>query len=250
MAEPALTIVIPAYNENRRIVPTLDAVHKATLMAELEVIVVDDGSTDDTVGAVRPFASTHPQVRVIRYERNRGKGYAVRTGMLAANGRIVLFADADGSTPMTELPKVLGPVESGQVDIAIGSRALPESDRARRQPMPRHFMGWTFRQLVRLILMRGFSDTQCGFKAFSREAAQACFSRQTIDGFGFDLEILYVARHLGYRIVEVPVRWLDDPESRVHPILDPLAMLFDLFRIRLRGLRGAYHFPHERKGTA
>jgi len=163
MDTPRLTIVIPAYNENRRIVPTLDAVLKAAHMAELEVIVVDDGSADDTAGAVQPFARTHPQVHVIRYEQNRGKGHAVRTGMLAAKGRVVLFADADGSTPMTELSKVLGPIEAGEADVAIGSRSLPDSDRAKRQPMQRHFMGWVFRQLVRGdFLVEGLNGACCG----------------------------------------------------------------------------------------
>jgi len=244
MEAPALqlSIVIPAYNEGHRVGATLDAV--AAFLAERgiagEVVVVDDGSDDDTAEVVARYAESHPQVRLLRNERNRGKGYSVRKGVLASRGSVVLFCDADGSAPIGEAPKLLALLEAGDADVVVGSRALPGSDLVRPQPWPRRLMGWVFRNLVRLVVMRGFRDTQCGFKAFRREVAQEVFPRQTLDGFAFDVEILFVARRLGYRVIEVPVRWLDSGDTRVRPARDSLRMLLDLFRIRLRALRGGY----------
>jgi dolichyl-phosphate beta-glucosyltransferase len=239
---PRLSLVIPAYNERGRIGSTLEAA--AAYFAEEgidgELVVVDDGSGDGTADLVGRYAQTHPAVRLLRNDRNHGKGYTVRRGMLDAQGAVVLFCDADGSTPMGEATKLLGLIESGQADVAIGSRELPESDLARPQPWHRRAMGWVFRQLVRMIAVRGFRDTQCGFKAFRREAAQEIFRRQTLERFAFDVELLVIAHRLGYRVVEVPVRWLDNPDSRVRPGVDSMRMLLDLFRIRLRALRGGY----------
>ena len=242
MGEPQLSVVVPAYNESGRIGATLDAIvaYLAAEGVDGEVVVVDDGSADGTADVVARYADAHPAVRLESYGGNRGKGYAVRHGVLASRGAEVLFCDADGSTPMSEAAKVLAPLRAGDADVAIGSRELPESDLARPQPSYRRLMGWVFRWLVRLIVVRGFRDTQCGFKAFRREAAAAVFERQTLDGFAFDVELLFIARRLGYRVVEVPVRWLDSPDSRVRPGRDSLRMLLDLIRIRLRALRGAY----------
>jgi dolichyl-phosphate beta-glucosyltransferase len=249
-ADLSLSIVIPACNESRRLPATLDAALAA--LAERaaeegggptgspgEVIVVDDGSTDSTADLVAAVAASHPAVRLLRNGTNRGKGYSVRRGMLEARGRLVLFTDADASAPLPEAAKLLAVLDAGEADVAIGSRELPGSDLARPQPWPRRMLGWVFRQLVRLLVVRGFRDTQCGFKAFRREAAREIFRRQTLDGFAFDVEALFLARRLGYRVVEVPVRWLDSSESRVRPVRDGFRMLCDLVRIRLRARRPA-----------
>jgi len=243
-ARPQLSIVIPAYNEAGRIGPTLDAVlacFRETCIV-LEVIVVDDGSEDDTVELVTRYAEAHSghPVRLVRNGANRGKGYSVRHGVLEAEGEVVLFSDADGSTPFGEAGKLLSALADGQADVAIGSRAMAASDLARPQPWGRRVMGWVFRNLVRLIVVRGFQDTQCGFKAFRREVARDVFGRQTLDGFAFDVEVLFLTRRLGYRVAEVPVRWLDSRHSRVRVGRDSLKMFLDLFRIRLRALRGRY----------
>ena len=236
--------MIPAFNEARRIGATLEAVagYLRDRNTEAEVIVVDDGSEDDTVALVTRYAEEHPvpPVRLVHNGANRGKGYSVRHGVLEAEGNVVLFTDADGSTPIAEAPKLLRRLASGEADVAIGSRELPESDLALPQPRHRRLMGWVFRNLVRLLVVRGFRDTQCGFKAFAREAARDVFGRQTLDGFAFDVEVLFLARRLGYRVAEVPVRWLDSRHSRVRVGRDSLRMFLDLFRIRLRALRGRY----------
>ena len=247
--DPELSIVIPAYNESADIEATMGAA--VACLRELgvdgEVLVVDDGSSDDTAALVARFAEAHPMVRLVRNERNRGKGYSVRRGVLEAKGEWILFADADESTPFSEAGKLLAALRSGAADVAIGSRALPDSDVARPQPWPRRLMGWVFRNLVRLLVMRGLRDTQCGFKAFRRGAAREVFPRQTLDGFAFDVEVLFIARRLGYRVAEVPVRWLDSHDSRVHPLRDPARMFADLLRIRFRALRGVYG---ERRGVS
>ena len=239
---PRLSIVIPAYNESQHIGPTLEAItaYLAQHAVDAEILVVDDGSTDDTASIVAQFAQGRAAVRLLAHEGNRGKGHAVRRGVLAARGDIVLFCDADGSTPIEEAPKLLALLDAGQTDVAIGSRELPGSELVRPQPWFRRAMGWVFRNLVRLLVIRGFRDTQCGFKAFRRDAAHDVFGRQSIDRFGFDVEVLFIARRLGYRITEVPVRWQDCRDSKVRPVLDSLRMLGDLFRIRFRALRGRY----------
>jgi len=238
----ALSLVIPAYNEGQRIAATLDdaVAYLARQGIGSEIVVVDDGSADETAAVVGRYVESHPMVRLLRNERNRGKGYSVRRGMLDARGGVALFSDADGSTPLSELPKLLAALEPGGADVAIGSRELPGSDLAVPQPRHRRAMGWVFRNLVRLIVVRGFRDTQCGFKAFRREAAQRVFRLQTLDGFAFDVEVLFIARKLGCRVAEVPVRWLDSPESRVRVARDSSRMFLDLLRIRLRAMRGAY----------
>jgi len=239
---PSLSIVIPAYNESADIEAAVEAAlaYLARAAPDGEVIVVDDGSTDDTAELVAAYARAQPRVRLVRNERNRGKGYSVRRGVLEARGDIVLFSDADGSTPLSEAPKLLDALRSGGADVAIGSRALPESRLERPQPWLRRTMGWVFRNIVRLLVLRGFRDTQCGFKAFRAQAAREVFSRQSLDGFAFDVEALFIARRLGYHIKEVPVRWLDSRDSRVHPLRDPARMFCDLLRIRFRALRGRY----------
>ncbi|HET6612179.1 MAG TPA: dolichyl-phosphate beta-glucosyltransferase, partial [Kofleriaceae bacterium] len=228
-----LSIVIPAYNESARLGPTLQSA-LAFCQARgtgFEIVVVDDGSTDDTAAIARGFES----VRVIELGKNRGKGAAVRTGMLAATGDPILFADADQATPFAELEKLEEKLADGY-DIAIASRALPSSDIRVRQHRARELMGRTFNAMIRVAGLSGIRDTQCGFKLFSRDAAQYVFGRATIDGFAFDVEVLILAGGR-YRIAEVPVTWRHVEASKVSPGIDALRMLRDLIGIRWRHRR-------------
>jgi dolichyl-phosphate beta-glucosyltransferase len=201
-----------------------------------EVIVVDDGSTDATIEVVQQVAVDDRRVRVLRQPHNRGKGAAVRRGMLDAQGKFVLFMDADLATPIEELDTLLVWARQG-FEVVIGSRGLPESDIRQRQPPARETMGRIFNLLVRTVLLGGFKDTQCGFKLFEREAARDLFSRQKLDGFAFDVEVLLLAKERGYRVREVPVVWYHAPNSKVSPISDATKMLGDIVMLRLRGLR-------------
>lgn len=199
------------------------------------MIVVNDGSADGTAVVVEDFLRDHPEVRLISYPLNRGKGYAVRQGVLASRGQYVLFSDADQSTPMREVRKLLKALE--QCDIAIGSRAIRESLIAQYQPFYRVLMGKTFNKFVQLMTVPGIKDTQCGFKCFHGNVARDLFARCRIDGFSFDVEVLYLARRKGLKTKEVGVYWRNSPESRVHPVWHSLQMLRDLFRIRLTHFR-------------
>jgi dolichyl-phosphate beta-glucosyltransferase len=233
-----LSIVIPAYNEENRIGDTL-RLAEAYLSKQgydSEIIVVDDGSTDRTAALVQTLC---PEVRVIAYERNRGKGYAVKTGMLAALGDYRVFMDADGSTPISDLD-LLWPQFDAGADIVIGSRSLPHSRVLVRQHPLRENMGRMFNVLVKLFLMRDFIDTQCGFKGFTAKSAQTVFSRQRLDGFSFDAELLYIAQQHGLRIDEVPVLWCNSPQSRVRMFADSAWMIWDLLRIRVNAMAGRY----------
>jgi Glycosyltransferases involved in cell wall biogenesis len=201
--------------------------------------VVDDGSTDNTRGVVRKFAQEIPSIRLLENSVNQGKGYSVRMGVVNSHGEIILFSDADLSTPIQEVEKLADWLNRGY-DIAIGSRALPGSDILVRQAWPREFMGKVFNLLVQLLTVSGIRDTQCGFKLFKKEAAKVLFEKQTICGFGFDVEILFIAGKSGYRIKEVPIKWINFPDSRVHIVKDSFTMLIDLVRIRTRYLTGKY----------
>jgi dolichyl-phosphate beta-glucosyltransferase len=244
---PYLSIIIPAYNEEARIGPTLERIcgYLRARECPCEIVVVDDGSSDGTVAVVEAVrCQEQVAVRVLRNEVNRGKGYSVRRGALESRGRMVLFSDADLSTPIEELSRLLIPLESGEADIAIASRGLPDSDLVERQPLWREMMGRTFNKLVRLLAVSGFSDTQCGFKLFTRAAAEAVFPRQYVERWAFDVELLFIAHRLKLRVAEVPVRWVNSPASKVSPLGDASRMLVDVARLRLRALRGAYREPH------
>jgi dolichyl-phosphate beta-glucosyltransferase len=239
--DPNYSIVIPAYNEGKRIGRTLERV-LAYLRAQgwdAEVIVVNDGSKDNTADLVRSFGAKHPELHLLENPGNRGKGYSVRNGMLNARGRIVLFSDADLSSPIEEAPKLFQALENG-ADIAIGSRWLRAETQTQRQPLHRQIFGRIFNILLRLTLGLHFADTQCGFKAFKRAAAQEIFPLQQIERWGFDPEILFLARKLGFKVQEVPVAWGHSGETRIHPIIDGAKMFQEMLRIRWYSLSGKY----------
>jgi dolichyl-phosphate beta-glucosyltransferase len=236
-----LSIVVPAHNEARRLPRTLPRMieYAKSLDESVEILVVDDGSTDDTAGIAASIGKAQGVVTVLRSDRNRGKGAAVRRGMLAARLGHVLFTDVDLSTPIEEAAKLRAALTGG-ADVAIGSRRVVGSDVQVHQPWLRELAGRTFSGLVSLLLLPGVRDSQCGFKAFRRSAARALFDRQRLEGFGFDAEVLWLARQLGYRVAEVPIVWRDDRRSNVRLIRDSGGMLLDLGRIRLNGWTGRY----------
>jgi dolichyl-phosphate beta-glucosyltransferase len=237
--EPVLSIVIPAYNEEIRIVPTIGAIasHVSELGFDWELIVSDDGSKDRTVAVVEELGLVN--ARVLKAPQNGGKGSAVRRGMLAARGRYVLFDDADNSTPIEQVGTLLAKLTDEGYDIAIGSRAT-EGAQVASKSLLRRTMSSGLHWIVATGFRIGVEDTQCGFKLFTHDAAQRLFKAQTIDGFSFDLEILYLAAKLGYRIAEVPVTWIDAPGSKVDPAKEARRFLRDLARIRLNDIKGAY----------
>jgi dolichyl-phosphate beta-glucosyltransferase len=229
---PEISIVIPAFNEALRLPATLDRVERylATAGVSTEVIVVDDGSRDSTAEVVRARAARWPQLRLAAAERNGGKGAAVRLGMAAARGRYRIFSDADLSVPIDDMEKLLRPLRAG-AGVAIASRGLHESQVELHQPWYRETMGKIFNRLVRIFVLGGVHDTQCGFKAFTAEVAERVFPPLQTRGFGFDVEVLYRAQRAGYQIVEVPTRWINSPQSRVHPIRHSAAMFLELLAI-------------------
>ena len=234
-----LSVVIPAYNEEIRIIPTIGAI--ASYIADLgipwELIVADDGSRDQTAQLVEDLGFAN--LRLLRAERNAGKGNAVHRGMLAARGRYILFTDADNSTPIEEINKLLHKVQHEGYAIAIGSRAADGAAEGHKSWV-RHLLSGGLRWLVRVLFRIGVRDTQCGFKLYTREAAHRLHRAQTLMGFSFDLEILYLAAKLGYRVAEVPVNWVDAPGSKVDMRKEVKRFLRDLFRIKWNDLRGVY----------
>jgi dolichyl-phosphate beta-glucosyltransferase len=239
-AAPDLSIVIPSYNEELRLPVTLSriAAYVGSSNREVEVIVVDDGSRDRTISVAESFRNKIPSLRVVSNGENRGKGYSVRHGMREARGGIVLFTDADLSAPIEELEKLLPAMENH--DVAIGSRAVDRSLITVHESRFREFAGIIFNKIVRLILGLPFVDTQCGFKLFRREACRIIFDQQRIERFGFDPELLYLARHHGLRAVEIPVRWGHSPATKVNMLRDSVQMFLDVFLIRWNSLTGRY----------
>ncbi len=245
MSRPYLTIVIPAYNEARRLPCSLTKI-AAFLRGQsftTEILVVENGSTDETSAAVRKFAQTVSNTDPFTLEllhSAHGKGAAVKTGMLVGKGDYLFICDADLSMPIEEIAKFLPPQQPpGRYDVAIASREISGAVR-HNEPFYRHLMGRVFNFVVRKLIIPGIEDTQCGFKMFTREAADQIFPHQTIDGWGFDPEILYISYIRGLLLIEVPINWYYIAESRINPLSDTIKMLREVFRIRRNGLRGIY----------
>jgi len=232
---PTISVVVPAYNEENRLGDTLPVIYGYLKehYPQFELIVVDDGSIDRTPSIVQEFAQQHPEVRLLSYQPNRGKGYAVRTGVLQSRGEWVLFSDADLATPIEELASLAAKLREGY-DIAIASRAVRGANLVIRQPWYREFAGRSFNLMVQLLAVPGIHDTQCGFKLFRQEAAREIFSRCEENGFSFDIEVLHVALRLGYRIAEVPVHWMHREGSKVRLLRDAVRMFAALLRISRR----------------
>jgi glycosyltransferase involved in cell wall biosynthesis len=241
-SHPALSIIIPSYNEELRLPPSLvliaDYINKSG--RDTEVLVVDDGSADRTAAVAEAFRTRIPQFRIVPNGENRGKGYSVRHGMTEARGDIVLFTDADLSAPIEEADKLIVAIETETYDVAIGSRALDRNLTTVHESRFREFAGIIFNKIVRAVLWLPFVDTQCGFKAFRRERCKIIFEQQRIERFGFDPELLYLARHHGLKSVEIPVRWAHSPATKVNMLRDSVQMFLDVFTIRWNSMRGRY----------
>lgn len=245
MSRILLSVVIPAYNEADRLPATL-ALLQSFLLEDgraAEVIVVDDGSRDETSSKVREIQVDDGRIRLIRLPQNRGKGYAVRTGVVNAFGERVLFADADAATPFPELYRLEAAIDAG-AQVAIGSRALGDRSTRVEARLYRRIAGRIFHAVVRLFTVHGISDTQCGFKLFESSTAHDLFSRMRMTGYSFDVEVLLMAQRSDYRVAEVPVNWTHQPGSKVRVIRDGLRMARDVLRIRANALRGLYDRPH------
>ena len=242
MASPYYSIVVPAYNEAERIGPSLALVLEHIVRSgwSAEIIVVNDGSRDNTAAIVAEVAQRHPIIRLVENPGNRGKGYTVRNGMMNASGQVLLFTDADLSSPIEEASKLFALIESGKADVAIGSRYLQSEMQTRKQPLYRRMLGRSFNLALRAILGLPYADTQCGFKAFSRKAATEIFQQVKIERWGFDPEILFLARKYGLRVTEVPVAWAHDHRSKINPLRDGIQMLTELIRVRLNSIAGKY----------
>lgn len=241
---PRLSLVIPAFNEERVLGETLEKAHRwlESRGDAFEIVPVDDGSTDGTYRVATEFAETHPACRPVRNSENRGKGFSVRRGIEESRGEFAIFSDADLSTPIEETPKFLSALNEG-ADVVIGSRDLPNSDVQVHQPWYRETMGRVFNRIVRLLVIRGFMDTQCGFKGFRRSAMLPLLPKLRIDRYSFDVEILFVARLAGLDLREIPVIWINNEDTRVDPVRDATRMFVDLLRIRYYHISGRYGRP-------
>jgi len=238
---PTYSIVIPAYNESERIALTLERVlaHVRERNWSAEVLVVNDGSSDSTADIVRRFAAQHGNLALIENPGNRGKGYSVRNGMLHASGEVVLFSDADLSSPIEEADKLFAALAAG-ADVAIGSRWLRTELQTQRQPLHRQLLGRVFNLLLRVVLGLHYRDTQCGFKAFTRRATHLIFPLQHIERWGFDPEILFLAHKFGLKVQEVPVQWAHREGTRINPVRDGLRMFLETLKIRWFSISGKY----------
>jgi dolichyl-phosphate beta-glucosyltransferase len=249
--QPHLSIVVPAYNESARLGSTLqqilDHVHEQRWNAE--IVVVDDGSRDDTAELIRRFAATHPEVRLVQNPGNQGKGYAVRNGMLQSRGQVMLFTDADLSSPISEAGKLFAALEAG-ADVAIGSRWLDPSLMFKRQSVQRQVLSRIYHLYLRFLLRFPYRDTQCGFKAFTRRAVRMIFPLQLIRRWGFDPEVLYLAYRQGLKVVEVPVAWGHDEGSKINPLRDGMRMGVDGLKVWWYALTGKYHIKQAEKTPA
>jgi dolichyl-phosphate beta-glucosyltransferase len=238
---PELTVIIPAFNEERRLPSTLESVHQylSTQEESFEIIIVDDGSLDRTVEIVNDFAKHHEGIRLLSYSPNQGKGYAVRAGIKAAQGELVLIDDADGASPIEELASLKKTISEG-ADLAIGSRAKPDQTTIVDALPYRRHLGNTFNLFVQSLVLPGIYDTQCGFKLFKRPVAQDIFSISKFNGYAFDVEVLYIATVRGYKIAEVPINWHNVEWSKVHVLIDAPTMLIDVIKIAIKACMGQY----------
>ena len=248
MAQPTYSIVIPAFNEDSRITRGLDGV--LAFVAErgwsAEIIVVNDGSRDRTADIVRDCARLHANVRLLENPGNRGKGYSVRNGVLNSSGDLVLFTDADLSSPIEEALKLFAAIEAG-ADVAIGSRWIRPETMTERQSIFRQIAGRLYNIINRVVLRLPYRDTQCGLKAFTKNAAHDVFARQKIERWGFDPEVLFIARKCNYKIAEVPVTWAHDDRSKINPLLDGIKMFGEVLRIRWYALIGKYNVQQSKQ---
>jgi glycosyltransferase involved in cell wall biosynthesis len=244
MTEISHSFIVPAYNESERLAESIpkvaDYIRSRGLNAE--IIVVNDGSTDGTADVVRKFAEADPTIRLLENPSNRGKGFSVRNGMLHAKGTVALFTDADLSSPITEADKLFAALVGG-ADVAIGSRWLKRELQTERQPLLRQLYGRLFNLGLRLVLGLRYHDTQCGFKAFNRKAIQTIFTRQRIERWGFDPELLFLANKFKLRTEEVPVEWAHDHRSKIHPLRDGLRMGTEVMSVRWNDLMRRYQQP-------
>lgn len=242
--KPEVSIVIPAYNESERLGGPLSTILQFISKTRLaaEVIVVDDGSSDDTMRVAERIFQSAPEIKskAIRYEQNRGKGFAVKTGLLAADADFALFTDADLSTPIEEISKLMEPLQNGETDVAFGSRALDRSLIGTHQPWRREQGGKVMNLIIRTLSGLPFADTQCGFKAFNMQKFRPLLDVMKIDRFGFDVEFLFVAHHNGLRLQEIPVRWNDVEGSKVSVFRDTKRMISELSEIRRNARQGLY----------
>jgi dolichyl-phosphate beta-glucosyltransferase len=241
---PTYSIIIPAYNESARVGATLDKVLAYVTKRgwDAEIIAVDDGSRDHTADIVRSREEKNPRLRLLQNPGNRGKGYSVRNGMLHAQGETLLFSDADLSAPIEEAEKLFAAIANG-ADVAIGSRWLRSDLQTERQPLYRQLFGRIFNLALRITLGLNIRDTQCGFKAFTRRAAKTIFPMQTVERWGFDPELLYLAREFGFKVVEVPVEWAHSEGTRISALRDGPQMFLEMLKIRWNALSGKYKRP-------
>jgi glycosyltransferase involved in cell wall biosynthesis len=238
------SLVIPAYNESERITASLDKIlaYIAQNNWDAEVLVVNDGSRDNTADVIRQYEQRSSIVRLLENPGNRGKGYSVRHGMLQARGDVLIFSDADLSSPIYESAKLIREIEKG-ADVAFGSRWLEADTQTERQSILRQIAGRVYNLLLRAILGLNYKDTQCGLKAFTRDAAEKVFTRQKIERWGFDPELLFIAKKFGMKMVEVPVEWAHDDRSKINPVVDGFKMGMEMLKIRWNGITGRYDKP-------
>ncbi len=228
-----ISVVIPAFNEAKRITPTINTLISFFLSNQLqyEIIVVDDGSTDNTPDIINRFSSVNPSVKLIRLQNNQGKGFAVKSGILAANGDLLIFMDADGAAEISDIFKLVSAIKNG-ADIAIGSRVIKSPDINVSTKFVRAILRKVLNIVVRMFLFDGIYDTQCGFKMFTRESAKYLFEKQQLSGYGFDMELLFLAKNAGYKIKEVPINWKAVPKGKLNPFWDSFRIFTDIIRIK------------------